>query len=417
MNVLYYLVGTKEIKKVKIRLYHNDLQLIESTELLCKSDNWNSELRKYKNNDLLNEKLRLLREAVIDSFSIDFASGVIINKEWLQDIIKESFGRPNAEKKLVNQSHTVFLEDFANHWLKNHANTWEDLNGNLMTDKAKSQKTKALAEFVEFQSKKAQSKIKLKDFTTERIKGFYTFLTKKGFAHSTSRKTISYIFFFCQMAKEMKFNVCLDFKDKIVFNDKSTKVEDIYLNEAEIETIFNHDFSDDEFLDTVRDNFILNLWSGKRISDLRNLTSANIVNGMIESIDKKTKTLVKLPLFTQTKAILEKRSGLPPRVSKNRYNIEIKEVCRLCGIDGMTLGNIKSNGSKVKVLAYYEKYKLVTSHTARRSFATNLCKHFPPETVAVIGGWKSTRMVLHYNKETKAETVERVLEKFKTIAV
>jgi integrase len=291
-----------------------------------------------------------------------------------------------------------------------------------MTHKAKTQKTKALEEFVEFQTKeglkakKQNYKIRLKDFNLERINRFYAFLIGKGFAHSTSRKTVYYIFFFCQRAKEMKFNVCLDFKEKIVFRDRSTKVEDIYLNEAEIEAIFKHDFSDNEHLDIIRDNFILSLWTGKRISDLRNLTASNLINGRIESIDIKTQTLVKLPVFSQTKAILDKRQGfLPPKVGKNEYNVQIKEVCRLCGIDGMTLGKVKENGRKV--LAYYEKYKLVTSHTARRSFATNLSRYFTVKEIAVLGGWKSPRMVEHYIKETKEEVADRVLKTIEHINI
>jgi integrase len=407
MKIVYRLIGTKELKKVYVRLYHNKLNLPVSTNLISRTEDWDSNLELFKKNKEANKKLIDLKINIENAFNSDFSSGVIMDKAWLKNIVTKTFLRPNKEEKLLNHSYTIFLDDFGIHWLENDAKEWKNSRSKLLTNKAKSQKLKALEQFKEFQSQK-DKKIRLIDFTTQEIKGFYDFLIAKKYSVSTAKKTLSEIKFLCKRALELKFNVCLDFEQPILFKDDSVKVDDIYLNESEINTIFNYDFSDNETMDIIRDNFILSLWTGKRISDLMNLNSENLMNGIIESIDIKTNAFVKVPLHPQVKAVIKKYFGcLPPKVNKDEYNLQIKEICRLCKIDAMTYGKVFNPKTERKVTAYYEKHKLVTSHTARRSFATNLSRFLPLKHVAKILGWSDEKMVNHYNKTTEAEAWEK----------
>lgn len=53
------------------------------------------------------------------------------------------------------------------------------------------------------------------------------------------------------------------------------------------------------------------------------------------------------------------------------FNKKIKELCRLAGIDQVIKGNKMSSVTKRVAFGMYPKYELITSHTMRRSFATN----------------------------------------------
>ena len=63
---------------------------------------------------------------------------------------------------------------------------------------------------------------------------------------------------------------------------------------------------------------------------------------------------------------------------------------------------------------YFEKHKLIGSHTCRRSFASNLYGKLPNQTIMAITGHKSEEQFLRYIKITSkehAETVKALWEK------
>ena len=86
-----------------------------------------------------------------------------------------------------------------------------------------------------------------------------------------------------------------------------------------------------------------------------------------------------IPIFPKVEEYLNKRDGnFPYKISDQKYNEYIKEVCEIAGINEMIYGkkqlNISDNKSEKKIRGVYDKYpkyELVTSHIGRRSFATN----------------------------------------------
>jgi integrase len=406
MNITYSLTGTKEIKKVKVRLYHNKLDIPVTTNLVSKAENWDSDSQLFKKNNTVNKKLIELKENIANEFNTDFSNGEIIDKQWLNEVIKRTFFRPNKERKMQNHKDTVYLYDFGKDWLENKSGEWRNSNSKPLTKKAKGQYMKALELFGEYQGKR---NIKLRDFSLEEIKGFFHFLIDKNYSFPTAKKKLTELKFLCDKAKNMNLNVNTDYLTKTIFKDTAPEIEEIYLNDAEIESIFNQDFSDNDLLDIIRDNFILCLWSGLRISDLVTLDSNNIINGMIETISVKTKTLAKVPLHPQVKYILEKRFGnLPPKVKKDEYNIQIKEICRICKIDQPVYGKIYDKKKDRDIAGYYPKYKLVSSHIARRSFATNLSDKISTKAISKMIGHSNEKITEFYNKKSKLEYADEL---------
>ena len=163
-------------------------------------------------------------------------------------------------------------------------------------------------------------------------------------------------------------------------------------------------------MDNIRDNFVVGLWSGLRISDfLTRLDILNIQDGFIKIKTKKTSTKVAIPIHSQVAAILKKRNGkLPSKISEQKFNDKIKIIAQLCDIDEEMIGGVVQVDDKTKVkrkvIGSYKKYELVTSHICRRSFATNLFGKIPNKVLIDICGWSNEEMLFNYNKTTNMES-------------
>ncbi|MBW8522166.1 site-specific integrase [Chryseobacterium chendengshani] len=186
---------------------------------------------------------------------------------------------------------------------------------------------------------------------------------------------------------------------------------DTYLNPSEIDLIYNLDLTNDNSLDNVRDLFIIGLWTGLRISDLKRINQFLFTKKTIViSETQKTGIKVEIPIHHQVRNTLTKRNNeLPKNISTQKFNDYIKEVCRLAGITEITLGNIKNPKTNRKEKGHYPKYLLITSHTARRSFATNLYgTELSDKAIMSITGHKSHTQFLKYIKTTDKEHIEKV---------
>jgi len=86
---------------------------------------------------------------------------------------------------------------------------------------------------------------------------------------------------------------------------------------------------------------------------------------------KKSDQKVIIPLHPVVLAILKKRNGIPPAaISNQKMNKYIKEVGKLAELNELvTVSKTRAGQKEVRTLP---KYSLITVHTARRSFATNL---------------------------------------------
>jgi integrase len=80
---------------------------------------------------------------------------------------------------------------------------------------------------------------------------------------------------------------------------------------------------------------LLQIYLGVRISDLKNISLDNIdtTNNLIHIYQKKTKDYLSLPIHTKSYEILNKYEDGLPRLSDQKYNDYIKELCKNAGID------------------------------------------------------------------------------------
>lgn len=85
---------------------------------------------------------------------------------------------------------------------------------------------------------------------------------------------------------------------------------------------------------------------------------------------RKTKKRVYVPILAPVQAVLKRNGGKPPAgISNQKMNEYLKDLCRRAGIvEKVPVVKIQ-NGQRVEVLA--DKCDLVSTHTARRSYASN----------------------------------------------
>lgn len=176
--------------------------------------------------------------------------------------------------------------------------------------------------------------------------------------------------------------------------------ENIYLSESELEQIRLHDFSNNERLERVRDLFLMGAWTGLRFSDLTRITPDNIRDNRIFIEQKKTTKPVIIPCHPVFMILWNKYNGNPPRtITNQKFNVYIKEVCKEAKIKEPFHKGITKGGKRITTK--YEKWELVSSHTARRSFATNQYKSgFPAISIMQITGHKTEKAFLRYIKVT-----------------
>lgn len=180
----------------------------------------------------------------------------------------------------------------------------------------------------------------------------------------------------------------------------------VYLNEVELQQLKDKDFSDIPYLERVKDWFLLLAWTGCRFSDLEKVGQTDIKDGFISFRQQKTNTKVTIPLHPIVLEILEKYDfKLPDPISNQRFNEYIKEVAKLAGINSIE-AITRTIGGKLET-EKSEKWRLISSHTGRRSFCTNMYKRgLPTLMIMSISGHKTEKSFLKYIKVKQSEHAE-----------
>lgn len=249
-------------------------------------------------------------------------------------------------------------------------------------------------------------------------KNFYTkfvaFLNKKKYTLNTVGKYIQVIKTFLTFATENGYNTNLFFKSK-QFKTFAVPGFSIYLTESDIKAIYEKDLSNSPALERVRDLFVVGCWTGLRFSDFTAIKPENIEQDYLQIKTFKTGEKVIIPIHPLVREIMAKYDGkypnsLPPAISNQKMNDYLKEISK-------TVGNLKVpveaeyQKGGFKVTETKQKWELVTTHTARRSFATNVFKSgFPAISLMKITGHKTEKSFLLYIKVTPEENAHKLLD-------
>jgi len=239
-------------------------------------------------------------------------------------------------------------------------------------------------------------------------KKFLQFLNSHNYKQNTIGKYIQVVKTFMKYATENGYN------SNVYFQNRSFKVFSltgfsIYLNENEIEHLYKLDLTTNQRLEAVRDLFIVGCYTGLRYSDFSRLNKSHINDGFFRIKTLKTEQEVIIPVHPIVEDIMIKYDGLPQAISNQKTNQYLKEITAMVPIL-QTIIEVQQIEGGQKVNRKIPKWQLVTTHTARRSFATNLYKKglMTAFDIMQITGHKTEQAFLKYIKVTPEEAAKRL---------
>lgn len=363
------------------------------------------------NKDVINNHLMTLEAATEKHISELTSTAQPITAQRLKDFLT-SLTSPTDQDTKELTSLNRFLKTFVDQLDKRVNNK----SGRLIGYKTKQDYKRTYFYFTEYQRKRG-IKLDFNNIDLDFYHDFTTFLqneastNKKGEVIKLSTNTIAHkmqsLKAMLNEATEKGLNKYFMYKSS-KFRAITEESENIYLSENELKTIENHDFSENQRLEKVRDLFLFGSYTGLRFSDFTRVTNDNItLDGFIRIHQQKTTKPVLIPLLPVARRIWNKYEGKLPKISNQKFNEYIKEVCKKCDIKEPIHKGMTKGGTYIS--EKYEKWQLIGSHTARRSFATNAYKRgFPAHDIMKITGHRTETAFLKYIKVTQEETAEKI---------
>ena len=241
---------------------------------------------------------------------------------------------------------------------------------------------------------------------------FLDFCKSENYSQNTIARALKFIKTICYHAESNNIDVS---KKLSGLQIDTAKVEKIYLDIKELSQIENCKDIKKEHLVNARDWLLISCETGQRISDFLRFTKEMIryenSKPLIEFTQVKTGKIMTVPLSKKVLSILEKRDGnFPDKMSDQRYNEHIKEVCKIAKIDKVIKGGLQIDNRKVEGM--YPKWQLVTSHIGRRSFATNNYGIIPTALLIGVTGHSTEAMFLEYIGKTDTQKAMQLAEYF-----
>jgi len=316
------------------------------------------------------------------------------------------------------------LLEFVQQFIRDANSRVNPINGKSLAHTTKKKYHSTYAHLKEF-SKNQRKPVQCADIDLQFYDRFFSYLTiTKKLAKNSVGKYIQTLKTFLRAADESGMVVNPAYKSRrfIVPKENTTKV---YLTDAEIDELFSIDLSKRPALERARDLLVFHTRSGLRHSDWDAFSEINFNGNRVEIKTQKTAQLVTLPLHPQMTVIRSRYEGvypnaLPPALSTQKMNEHLKELAafspslRMPVIIYKTVAGIATSTTK-------KKYECISTHTARRSFATNLYRAgCPARSIMEITGHKSESSFRSYivlDREEHAKIVEMYMDTAAPLAI
>lgn len=400
----------------KNRLFYSFGQRIEPKhwnpgKQRVKSKNQTTDDGKFSLNDLIDR----LEEVCNKAYTTELKNGIpqpALLKKYLDDFRNQN--QENTDVPTLYKLIDRFIAGEIKHKGKNKSvntfRTYNTLKGHLQEFEAihkhpisfESITLDFFYKYVDYLGKRTSQESKIRSVRPELKNKRISSLEPNSIA-----KDVQILKVFMSEAVDLGFTANMQFKHK-KFAVEREETDAVYLTERELDTLYNFDFSYNKKMENVRDLFVFGAWVGLRFSDFSNINPENIVQidgeYFIKLITKKTKELVIIPCNPVVLDIFKKyehsRNSLPYTISNQKFNDYIKDVCKAAGL---TEKGRLSNDIGL------ELWECISSHTARRSFATNYyLQGFPVIDLMKITGHRTDKAFMRYIKVTKLDAAKRL---------
>lgn len=144
----------------------------------------------------------------------------------------------------------------------------------------------------------------------------------------------------------------------------------VYLTRDELQRLEAFDLSSNDRLRKVRDLFLFLAHTGLRFGDSQQLRPEHMKGDVFELTTGKNRKTIRIPVHPLAGRIWSMYEGRLPRLSNQKFNDYVKELCELVEINE-SCEVIDFAGAQRRERTV-PKWELVGAHTAKRSFVTNL---------------------------------------------
>tara|TARA_R110000868_G_scaffold258183_3_gene515547 strand:+ start:129 stop:1319 length:1191 start_codon:yes stop_codon:yes gene_type:complete len=351
----------------------------QTTNLKINPKDWSKENRlpklkrggdSYKNRRITDELMKLNEKLnkAIDSHG----------KELTIGHLKEHFSKKKKD--------LIYVEDFWSAFIKHKIELQE-------VEKETIQKYNVVfLKFKEFQLK-YKVKYKLADLNNDFYSLFISYLRKHHKLYDNTLHRYFNFFKSCLLWVEKKgYKLNTDYKN---YSIKKHETNDVHLTEEELKLLEEAELTGSKL--RARDLFLIGAYTGQRFSDYSMFEKADVREEAIVKKAKKTKITSFIPLHKKLNALLNKYNWILPKISSQKFNVKIQEVCKELEINDSIkkvsyMGNIKKE-------EIFPKWKLIGSHTARRTFITLMSERgMADHQLMQIAGIKDAKTLQKYKK-------------------
>ena len=302
-----------------------------------------------------------------------FSTGLFINPDFWNSKKQKAFP-PNQENDYINSQLSLISQKIKKAFLLLQVQEKDfDVNDVYQVYKGKNtKKNKSFLEVMELHNSRIEKLVGIEYAPKyyQKWKGMHTLLSgfiKKTYNRSDfllgklTLKFLDDIDFYMKSEKNHKqitINKCIQrvrqvvryaisegYLEKdpfILYKPKRYKKEVVYLTKEELELVEKHKFAQMR-LEQVRDMFIFCCYTGLAYAEMSNLKSKHIVTGFdgkewIKMHRKKTGKDFSVPLLEKPIQIIEKYGDtktekILPKISNQKFNSYIKEICEIVGIE------------------------------------------------------------------------------------
>lgn len=377
----------------------NSKRLRLSTEIQVKNSDWSGKKIKGNGYALKNKKLYDIEKRANDVITNAKLSSLVLTPESLKHELL----------KLISPDRAIIKSGKKQYNLKTFIEEYIETNPeNLKPESIGSYRTFLKNQLLPFVKKYGKDLLAFDSVDSTWDELFIKFCTENRNSKNTidkHRKNLKKIMKYALM-KEVHQN-----RKYENFKRSQEETTSIFLTETEIKEIYNLDI--ENYLKLSKDLLVFSCLTGLRVSDLFQLKQEDWKGDYIHIKTIKTEEELKIPLRPTAQAILKKYDGLFPSVSEQKYNEYVKLVCANITSLQVDESIYYTLGMNKRVKEIYRKWELVSTHTGRRSFATNeYLRGTPIFDIMAITGHKKVQTFMKYIRITQQEKANRLSTDF-----
>lgn len=316
--------------------------------------------------------------------------GAALTKEIVKQEFDKYFHKVKAPivKKYYNEFYTEFLKEKQ----EMQSLTRHSLSKYIVLNKR--------IEELETQQKK---KYTLLDFDNKFFVSFITYLrVDLEISDNTLARYITAFKSFLNWCLKNDYQINKDYKN-IKIKEKETT--HIALTEDDLKALEQVKLK--PLHDYYRDLFLIGVYSGQRFSDYHRFNKKYKKEDFLVIRAKKTSEFSYIPLTNKLTSLLDKYNWILTKISPQKFNKHIQKICKIAGFTE-TIQMDKFYGNK-KVSKDFPKWKLVASHSARRTFITLSAQKGVPHTLIMqTTGIKSLKTLQNYIKFDQNKLYESI---------